>query len=94
MGRTAYLAALLACQSIVAPARAELAWPALCGRLEAASGRQPDEVRRYRMLLNDRPAGQEVFRFWGEGGDVRVLVNTRFDGNIWLFPADLRHCRD
>jgi hypothetical protein len=88
------LLALLASQTIVASAVAELAWPELCARLEVALERQPDEVRRYRMLLNDRPAGEEVFRFWREGSDIRVLVDTRFDGRVWIFPADLRHCRD
>jgi hypothetical protein len=77
----------------VAPVRAEVAWPDLCARREVA-GKPPDEVRRYRMLLNDRLAGQEVFRFWRQGGSIRVLVDTRFDGRVWLFPADLRHCRD
>ncbi|HEX5077706.1 MAG TPA: hypothetical protein VFV80_01065, partial [Geminicoccaceae bacterium] len=76
------------------PAHAELAWPALCERLEAPAARQPDEVRRYRMLLNDRPAGREVFRFWHEAGSIRVLVSTSFDGTVLMFPADLRHCRD
>jgi hypothetical protein len=90
--RIAFL--LLLAQGIVAPARAELAWPELCARLDSAGGRQPDEVRRYRMRLNDRPAGREVFRFWREGARIRVLVDTRFDGRVWLFPADLRHCRD
>ena len=94
IGRMVYVAALLVSQSIAAPADAELAWPGLCARLEAAGERQPDEVRRYRMLLNDRPAGQEVFRFWREGARIRVQVDTRFDGRVWLFPADLRHCRD
>lgn len=75
-------------------AYAELAWPELCARLEIAGEQQPDEVRRYRMLLNDRPAGEEVFRFWREGADLRVLVDTRFDGDVGIFPADLRHCRD
>ena len=28
------------------------------------------------------------------GRNVRVLVDTRFDGRVWIFPADLRHCRD
>jgi len=90
--RIAFL--LLLAQGIVAPAQAELAWPDLCARLDGAGGRQPDEVRRYRMRLNDRPAGREVFRFWREGARIRVLVDTRFDGRVWLFPADLRHCRD
>jgi hypothetical protein len=94
IGRMVYVAALLVSQSIAAPADAELAWPGLCARLEAAGARQPDEVRRYRMLLNDRPAGQEVFRFWRGGARIRVQVDTRFDGRVWLFPADLRHCRD
>jgi hypothetical protein len=85
---------LLLAQGGVAPAYAELAWPELCQRLNVAGERQPDEVRRYRMLLNDRPAGQEVFRFWREGAAIRVLVNTRFDGDVLMFPADLRHCRD
>jgi Family of unknown function (DUF6134) len=93
-GRIVCLAVLLSSQVFVAPAYAELARPVLCERLDVAGERQPDEVRRYRMLLNDRPAGQEVFRFWREGGAVRVLVDTRFDGRVWLFPADLRHCRD
>jgi hypothetical protein len=66
----------------------------LCKRLDVASERQPDEVRRYRMLLNDQPAGRELFRFWREDGGVRVLVETRFDGDVLIFPADLRHCRD
>lgn len=92
-GRIAFIS-LLAGLSLVAPVRAELAWPSLCERLGAAGERQPDEVRRYRMLLNDRPAGLEVFRFWRDGGRIRVLVDTRFDGRVWLFPADLRHCRD
>jgi hypothetical protein len=94
IGRIACLAALVACQSIVVPVQAELAWPGLCARLDGTIDRQPDEVRRYRMLLNDRPAGQEVFRFWREGAQIRVLVDTRFGGRVWLFPADLRHCRD
>ena len=85
---------LLLAQGVVAPAWADLAWPDLCARLEVANARQPDEVRRYRMRLNDEPAGQEVFRFWREGARIRVLVDTRFDGRVWLFPADLRHCRD
>ena len=92
LDRIAFL--LLLVQGIVAGAHAELAWPDLCERLDVAGERQPDEVRRYRMLLNDRPAGQEVFRFWREEGDVRVLVDTRFDGDVLMFPADLRHCRD
>jgi hypothetical protein len=92
--RISLLILLLASQGVVAPAWAELAWPDLCARLEAAGERQPDEVRRYRMLLNDEPAGQEVFRFWWEEGDVRVLVDTTFDGDVLMFPADLRHCRD
>jgi hypothetical protein len=75
------------------PARAELAWPALCARLEVASERQPDEERRYRMLLNDRPAGWEVFRFWREGGQTRVVVRTELEGHVLVFPADFRHCR-
>ncbi len=89
----ALIAALLAL-GLVAPVHAELAWPDLCARREVAGGRPPDEVRRYRMLLNDLPAGEEVFRFWRDGADVRVLVKTRFDGDVLIFPADLRHCRD
>ena len=85
---------LLASQGIMAPVWAELARPELCARLDGAGDRQPDEVRRYRMLLNDQPAGREVFRFWQDGSDVRVLVDTTFDGRVWIFPADLRHCRD
>jgi hypothetical protein len=92
LDRIAFL--LLLVQGIVAPAHAELAWPDLCERLDFAGERRPDEVRRYRMLLNDRLAGQEVFRFWREGGYVRVLVDTRFEGDVLMFPADLRHCRD
>jgi hypothetical protein len=84
----------LACLGIVAPAYAELAWPDWCVRPGRASGRSPDEIRQYRMRLNDRPAGREVFRFWREHGRVRVLVDTAFDGKVWIFPADLRHCRD
>ncbi len=89
----ALVAALLAL-GLVAPVHAELAWPDLCARREVAVGRPPDEVRRYRMLLNDLPAGEEVFRFWRDGADIRVLVKTRFDGDVLIFPADLRHCRD
>jgi hypothetical protein len=85
---------LLTSPAIAAPAAANVAWPELCARLEDAAEREPDEIRRYRMLLNGRPAGEEVFRFWREGSDVRVLVDTRFDGRVWIFPADLRHCRD
>jgi hypothetical protein len=92
LDRIAFL--LLLAQGIAAPAMAELAWPKFCARLDAAGEREPDEVRRYRMLLNDRPAGEEVFQFWHDGSDVRVLVDTTFDGRVWIFPADLRHCRD
>ena len=42
IGRMVYVAALLISQSIAAPADAELAWPGLCARLEAAGKRQPD----------------------------------------------------
>jgi hypothetical protein len=92
LDRIAFL--LLLVQGIVAPAHADLAWPDLCERVDVAGKRRPDEVRRYRMLLNDRPAGREVFRFWRQEGDVRVLVDTRFEGDVLMFPADLRHCRD
>jgi hypothetical protein len=92
--RITCLMLLLASQGVVAPASAELAWPELCARLEAAGERQPDEVRRYRLLLNDEPAGQEVFRFWREGARIRVLVETSLEGDVLMFSADLRHCRD
>ena len=62
-------------------------------RLDAAGERQPDEVRRYRILLNDEPAGQEVFRFWREAR-IRVLVDTSLEADVLIFSADLRHCRD
>jgi hypothetical protein len=92
LGRIAFL--LLLAQAVAAPAGAELARPDLCERRDVAGERPPDEVRRYRMLLNERLAGQEVFRFWRDEGDVRVLVDTRFEGDVLMFPADLRHCRD
>jgi Family of unknown function (DUF6134) len=92
--RIACLMLLLASQGIVAPASAELAWPELCARLEAAGERQPDEVRRYRLLLNDEPAGEEVLRFWREGAEIRVVVETSLEGDVLMFSADLRHCRD
>jgi hypothetical protein len=92
--RIACLMLLLASQGIVAPVDAELAWPDLCARLDGAGERQPDEVRRYRILLNDEPAGQEVFRFWREGARIRVLVDTSLEADVLIFSADLRHCRD
>lgn len=73
---------LLLAQGVAAPAWAELAWPELCTRVNDAGERQPDEVRRYRMLLNGRPAGPEVFQFWHEGSDIRVVVETAFDGRV------------
>jgi hypothetical protein len=85
---------LLACQGVVAPAHAGLAWPDLCARLDVAGERQPDEVRRFRMRLNDQPAGREVFRFWREDGKIRVVVETELEADILIFPADFRHCRD
>ncbi len=78
----------------MAPAHAEVAWPELCARLDRASERPPDEVRRYRMWLNDEPAGREVFRFWREGERIRVVVETELAADILIFPADFRHCRD
>jgi hypothetical protein len=84
---------LLAAQGVTAPAHG-LERPALCERLESAGARQPDEVRRYRMRLNDQPAGHEVFRFWREGDTVRVVVETALEGDILMFPADFRHCRE
>ena len=90
--RIAFL--LLLAQGIVAPAWAELAWPGLCARLDLAGEREPDEIRRYRMRLNDRPAGVEVFRFWRNGEQIRVVVQTELEGDILMFPADFRHCRD
>jgi hypothetical protein len=92
LGRMTFVL-LLAAQGLAAPARAELEWPALCERLEVAGERQPDEVRRYRMRLNDQPAGQEVFRFWRDGETVRVVVETELEADILMFPADFRHCR-
>jgi hypothetical protein len=91
--RIAFILLLLA-QGVAAPAWAELAWPELCARLDGAGERAPDEVRRYRMRLNDAPAGQEVFRFWREGGQIRVVVETELEADILMFPADFRHCRD
>ena len=75
--RIACLMLLLASQGIVAPASAELAWPELCARLDAAGERQPDEVRRYRILLNDEPAGQE-----GSGSGARAHESA-----FWSIPA-------
>ena len=92
--RIAPLILLLASHGIAAPARAELAWPDLCARFDLAGERQPDEIRRYRMRLNDRPAGLEVFRFWRNGEQIRVVVQTELEGDILMFPADFRHCRD
>jgi len=90
--RVAYLILILAlAQSIAAPARSEVAWPPLCGRIDAAAA--PDEVRRYAMFLNDQPAGREEFRFWREGDRVQVAVETELEGDILVFPVDFRHCR-
>jgi hypothetical protein len=92
--RIAPLMLLLASHGIVAPAHAELAWPDLCARLDGPGEREPDEIRRYRMRLNDQPAGLEVFRFWREGEQIRVVVQTQLQADILMFPADFRHCRD
>lgn len=93
--RVASLLLILAfAQGIAGAARSELAWPALCARMAAGVEREPDEVRRYRMFLNDQPAGREVFRFWRDGGEVRVRVRTGLEGDVLMFPADFRHCRD
>jgi hypothetical protein len=80
-------------QSIAAPARSEVAWPPLCARIDAAAEREPDEVRRYVMFLNDQPAGREAFRFWREDDQIHVVVRTELEADILIFPADFRHCR-
>ena len=48
-----------------------------------AAGREPDEVRRYVMFLNDQPAGREEFRFWREDGRIHVAVGTELEGRCF-----------
>ena len=87
------IVALLGSVQAVAPPAAALAWPELCARPDLAVEGEPDEVRRYRMFLNDQPAGRETYRFWHRDGGIWVIVETALDGDILAFPADFRHCR-
>ena len=80
-------------QSVVATAQEEVAWPDLCARVDQATSRTADEVRRYQVRLNDQATGSEIFWFWRDGGHVRVVVKTAVEGSVLVFPADFKHCR-
>lgn len=85
-----------------APALAQVpedgAVPEICRRFDRALPDAADEKRTYEIAmgidwLDSRWPGGEIFRYWRQGAETRIVVYSRVTGTPFFGAGDYEHCR-